>query len=64
MKRQFIVVSNDDTSFNYIVNDLNGLIEEMYSVELADGESIELVRKWFMDNHKVFEVIGEVREIN
>ena len=64
MKRQFIVVSNDDTSFNYIVNDLNGLIEEMYSVELANGESIERVRKWFMDTHKVFEVIGEAREIN
>jgi hypothetical protein len=64
MKRQFIVVSNDDTSFNYIVDDLNGLIEEMYAVELADGESIGRVRKWFMDSHKVFEVIGEARELN
>ena len=64
MKKQFIIVAFDNADDSYIVDDLNKLIEEMYSVELGYGKSIELVRQWFMNNHKVFEITGEVKEIN
>jgi hypothetical protein len=63
MKKQFLVFDLFDTPNYYIVDDLNSLITEMYECEL-ERETLETVTKWFNDNHKVFEVIGEIREIN
>jgi hypothetical protein len=64
MKKQFLVIDLNDISFNYIVDDLDSLINEMYEVELLNGESLETVTGWFYDNHKVFEIEGSISEIN
>ena len=62
--KQFLVVDLNDPSFNYIVNDLSSLINEMYEVELMNGESFENVNQWFNDNHKISEIEGTIKEIN
>ena len=60
---QFLVIDLNEPSSNYIVNDLESLIREMYECEL-ERETLETVTKWFNDNHKVFKVEGTVEEIN
>lgn len=64
MKKQFLVFDLFDTPNYYIVDDLNSLITEMYECELGYGETLETVTEWFNNNHKVFEVIGEIKEMN
>jgi hypothetical protein len=63
MKKQFLVIDLNDTSFNYIVDDLNSLITEMYESEL-ETETLETVTEWFNNNYKVFEIEGSINEIN
>jgi hypothetical protein len=64
MKKQFLVIDVFDTPNYYIVDDLDSLINEMYEVDLLNGESFETVSKWFNENHRVFEVNGEIKEMN
>lgn len=64
MKKQFLVIDVFDTPNYYIVDDLDSLINEMYEVELLNGESFETVSEWFNENHRVFEVNGEIKERN
>jgi uncharacterized protein YxjI len=64
MKKQFLVIDVFDTPNYYIVDDLDSLINEMYEVDLLNGESFETVSKWFNNNHRVFEVNGEIKEMN
>ncbi len=63
MKKQFLVIDLNDTPNHYIVDSLDDLINEMYEVELLNGEPIEVVHNWFNDNHKVFQINGEVIEL-
>jgi hypothetical protein len=63
MKKQFLVIDLNDTSFSYIVDDLNSLITEMYECEL-ERETLETVTGWFNENHKVVEIEGSINEIN
>jgi hypothetical protein len=63
MKKQFLVIYLNDVSFSYIVDNLDDLINEMYEVELLNGEPIEVVHNWFNDNHKVFQINGEIVEL-
>ena len=63
MKKQFLVIDLNDTSFNYIVDDLNSLITEMYESEL-ERETLETVTEWFNKNYKVFEIEGSINEFN
>jgi hypothetical protein len=62
--KQFLVIDLNDPSFNYIVEDLLSLINEMYEVELMNGNSFDTVNQWFNDNHKIFEIEGTIKEIN
>ena len=52
MKKYLVIDVNDGNDF-YLVDDLNGLISEMYSQELFDNE-FEVVKGWFFSNYKVF----------
>lgn len=61
MKKQYLVIDIFDVPNYYIVDDLSLLIKEMYEPELLNGKSFEIVSKWFHDNHKVFEVHGEIK---
>ncbi len=61
---QFLVIDLNEPSSNYIVEDLLSLINEMYEVELMNGNSFDTVNQWFNDNHKVFKIEGTVEEIN
>ena len=63
MKKQFLVIDLFDTPNHYIVDSVDDLINEMYEIELLNGEEIETVTGWFNDNHKVFQVNGEIIEL-
>ena len=49
----YLVVCIEDGNEFYLVNDVNELINEMYSQELYDNE-FEVVKGWFFSNYKVF----------
>jgi hypothetical protein len=51
--KNYLVVSVEDGSDFYLVDDLTELINEMYSQELFDNE-FEVVKGWFFENFKVF----------
>ena len=61
--KKYLVVCFDDANDSYIVEDLNGLINEMYEPEL-ERESFESVSEKFYSYHKVFEIEGTIIEIN
>lgn len=63
MRTIFLVIDSNDSTTNYIVNDVNNLIKEMYECEL-ETNSLEQVTEWFNNTHKVFKVTGEIEEIN
>ena len=62
MKKQYLVIEINDTSFTYIVDNLDSLISEIYEVELMNGETIEQVTYWFYMNYKVFVIEGTIIE--
>ena len=63
--KKYLVISFDDVNDSYIVEDLNVLIKEIYEFELVqDKELFESVSKKFFSYHKVFEIIGEIKELN
>jgi hypothetical protein len=51
--KNYLVISIEDGNDFYLVDDLTGLINEMYSQELFDNE-FEVVKGWFFENYKVF----------
>lgn len=61
MKNYVVVGVNDSTEF-YLVNDLEGLIREMYECELFDNE-FDVVKGWFLDNYKVFVSNSDIIEL-
>jgi hypothetical protein len=62
--KNFVVVSKEDSSDYFIVNDLNELINEMYEVDLMNGDSFETVKGYFFNNYYVFESDNEIKEVN
>jgi hypothetical protein len=61
--KNYLVVGIEDSNDNYLVNDLEGLIKEMYECELFDNE-FEVVKGWFFDNYKVFVSESNIVELN
>ena len=61
--KNFVVVSIEDSSDYFIVNDLNELINEMYEVDLMNGESFETVKGYFFNNYIMFESDSEIKEV-
>jgi hypothetical protein len=61
--KNYLVVGIEDSNDNYLVNDLEGLINEMYECELFDNE-FEVVKGWFFDNYKVFVSESNIVELN
>jgi len=61
---KYLVIDVNDISFNYVVDDLDSLIKEMYEVELLSGKSENEIKGYFNNNHKVFEINGEIKELN
>lgn len=51
--KKYLVINIEDGNDNYLVDDLTGLINEMYSQELFDNE-FGVVKGWFFGNYKVF----------
>ena len=64
MKKQFLVIDLNDPYEYYIVYDVDSFINEMYEAELSNGELFETVSEWFKENHNIFEVNGEIKEMN
>lgn len=62
MKKQYLVIDINDTSFTYIVDNLDSLINEIYEVELMNGETIEQINYCFYMNYKVFVIEGTIVE--
>ena len=60
--KQYLIINVEDGHDNFIVEDLNELISEMYSQELINNE-FEVVKEWFFENYKVFVSESEIIEI-
>ncbi len=59
----YLVLDMFDQGNYYTVSNLNELINEMYECELLEGKDLETVKGWFFNNHKVFEIKGEYKEL-
>jgi hypothetical protein len=59
MKKQYLVIDLNDPTFNYIVDNLEQLIEEIYECELEEYTK-ERVNKMFYDNYLVYEIEGTI----
>jgi len=57
----YLVVNVEDGNENYLVDDVNELISEMYSCELYDND-FETVKGWFLENYKVFVSTNNIEE--
>ena len=57
----YLVVNIEDANEFYLVNDVNELINEMYSQELFDND-FETVKGWFLENYKVFISNSDIEE--
>ena len=57
----YLVVNIEDANEFYLVNDVNELINEMYSQELYDND-FEIVKGWFLDLYKVFISNSDIEE--
>jgi hypothetical protein len=57
----YLVVNIEDANEFYLVNDVNELINEMYSQELYDND-FEIVKGWFLENYKVFISNSDIEE--
>ena len=57
----YLVVNIEDGYEFYLVNDVNELINEMYSQELYDND-FETVKGWFLENYKVFISNSDIEE--
>jgi hypothetical protein len=57
----YLVVNIEDANDFYLVNDVNELINEMYSQELYDND-FEIVKGWFLENYKVFISKSNIKE--
>ena len=60
--KKYLVINVEDGHDNFIVEDLNELISEMYSQELINNE-FEVVKEWFFENYKVFVSESEIIEL-
>jgi hypothetical protein len=57
----YLVVNIEDANDFYLVNDVNELINEMYSQELYDND-FETVKGWFLEVYKVFFSNSDIEE--
>ena len=57
----YLVVNIEDANEFYLVNDVNELINEMYSQELYDND-FEIVKGWLLENYKVFISNSDIEE--
>ena len=57
----YLVVNIEDANEFYLVNDVNELINEMYSQELYDND-FETVKGWFLEVYKVFISNSDIEE--
>jgi hypothetical protein len=61
--KNFVVVNIEHRCDYFMVNDLNELINEMYEVDLMNGDSFDTVKGYFFDNFIVFESDSEIKEV-
>jgi hypothetical protein len=61
--KNFVVISKEDSSDYFIVSDLNELINEMFEVDLMNGDSFETVRGYLFNNYIVFESESKIDEV-
>jgi hypothetical protein len=62
--KNFVVISKEDSSDYFIVDNLNELINEMFEVDLMNGDSFDTVKGYFFNNYIVFESESEISEID
>jgi hypothetical protein len=62
--KNFVVISKEDSSDYFIVDNLNELINEMFEVDLLNGDSFDTVKGYFFDNYIVFESESEISEVS
>ena len=57
----YLVVNIEDANDFYLVDDVDALINEMYSQELFDND-FEIIKGWFLENYKVFFSNSDIEE--
>jgi hypothetical protein len=62
--KNFVVISREDSNDYFIVDNLNELINEMFEVDLMNGDSFDTVKGYFFNNYIVFESESEISEID
>jgi hypothetical protein len=62
--KNFVVISREDSNDYFIVDNLNELINEMFEVDLLNGDSFDTVKGYFFDNFIVFESESEISEVS
>ena len=62
--KNFVVISKEDSSDYFIVDNLNELINEMFEVDLLNGDSFDTVKGYFFNNYIVFESENEISEVS
>jgi hypothetical protein len=62
--KNFVVISKEDSNDYFIVDNLNELINEMFEVDLMNGDSFDTVKGYFFNNYIVFESESEISEID
>ena len=60
--KTYLVVDIERAYEFYTVNDLDALINDMYSCELVDN-SFDVVKGWFFENYKVFVSDSNIEEV-
>ena len=60
--KTYLVVDIERAYEFYTVNDLDALINDMYSCELVDN-SFDVVKGWFFQNYKVFVSDSNIEEV-
>ena len=62
--KNFVVISKEDSNDYFIVDNLNELINEMFEVDLMNGDSFDTVKGYFFNDYIVFESESEISEID
>lgn len=57
---KYLVIEKTDTTFHYIVEDLQSLMSNIYECELDSSESFKQVSDKFYQTHTVFQIDGDI----
>ena len=64
MKKKFLVIDLEDPTYSYVVENLSTFISETYEAEIDNGETLEDVTAYFLDNYRAFAIEAMEDEVS